>query len=300
MITTAAILAQAKEAQRVLSVADTITKNAALEAMAQALTADAPAILAANALDLAESEGKISPVMMDRLLLTEERIQGMAEGVLALIQLPDPVGQVRKRTVHSNGMVIEQTAVPMGVVAIIYESRPNVTSDAAALCLKSGNVCVLRSGKNAWRSANAIVQALRAGLKSAGLPETCVNLIEDTTHASANELMTAVGFIDLLIPRGGAGLIRSCTQNAKVPCIQTGTGICHIYVDASADLDQALDIIENAKTSGPVSATPRRSVWSTGTRRRHFSPGWQSVWDRTAVPPDSRRWNCVWTLPPLS
>ena len=251
MITTAAILAQAKEAQRVLSVADTITKNAALEAMAQALTADAPAILAANALDLAESEGKISPVMMDRLLLTEERIQGMAEGVLALIQLPDPVGQVRKRTVHSNGMVIEQTAVPMGVVAIIYESRPNVTSDAAALCLKSGNVCVLRSGKNAWRSANAIVQALRAGLKSAGLPETCVNLIEDTTHASANELMTAVGFIDLLIPRGGAGLIRSCTQNAKVPCIQTGTGICHIYVDASADLDQALDIIENAKTSRP-------------------------------------------------
>lgn len=148
-------------------------------------------------------------------------------------------------------MVIEQTAVPMGVVAIIYESRPNVTSDAAALCLKSGNVCVLRSGKNAWRSANAIVQALRTGLKSAGLPETCVNLIEDTTHASANELMTAVGFIDLLIPRGGAGLIRSCTQNAKVPCIQTGTGICHIYVDASADLDQALDIIENAKTSRP-------------------------------------------------
>ena len=251
MMTTAAILVQAKEAQRVLSVADTAAKNAALEAMAQALTAGTPEILAANALDLAESEGNISPVMMDRLLLTEERIQGMAEGVLALIQLPDPVGQVRKRTVHPNGMVIEQTAVPMGVVAIIYESRPNVTSDAAALCLKSGNVCVLRSGKNAWRSASAIVQALRAGLRSAGLPETCVNLIEDTTHASANELMTAVGYIDLLIPRGGAGLIRSCTQNAKVPCIQTGTGICHIYVDATADLDRALDIIENAKASRP-------------------------------------------------
>ena len=251
MLTTAAILVQAKEAQRVLSIADTATKNAALQRMADALVSNTQAILAANAIDLKESEGSISAVMMDRLLLTEERIQAMADGVLALIQLPDPVGQVRKQTIHGNGMVIEQTAVPMGVVAIIYESRPNVTSDAAALCLKSGNVCILRSGKNAWRSANAITQALRAGLKAAGLPEACVNLVEDTTHASANELMTAVGYIDLLIPRGGARLIRSCTQNAKVPCIQTGTGICHIYVDASADLDQALDIIENAKASRP-------------------------------------------------
>ena len=189
--------------------------------------------------------------MMDRLLLTQERIQGMADGVLALIDLPDPVGQVRRRATPKPGMVIEQTAVPMGVVAIIYESRPNVTSDAAALCLKSGNVCILRSGRNAWRSANAIVTALRAGLKTAGLPETCVNLIQDTSHASANELMTAVGYVDLLIPRGGAGLIRSCTENATVPCIETGTGICHIYVDASADQAQALDIIQNAKTSRP-------------------------------------------------
>ena len=251
MLTTAAILSQAKEAQKVLSVADTGTKNRALQAMADALTGQSAAILAANAEDMREAEGTISDVMLDRLLLNEERIQGMAEGVLALIDLPDPVGQVRRRTVHGNGMVIEQTAVPMGVVAIIYESRPNVTSDAAALGLKSGNVCVLRSGRNAWRSANAIVTALRAGLEAANLPATCVNLIEDTTHASANELMAAVGYIDLLIPRGGAGLIRSCTENAKVPCIQTGTGICHIYVDASADVEQALKIIENAKTSRP-------------------------------------------------
>ena len=251
MLTTAAILAQAKDAQKVLSVADTDTKNKALQAMADALTANCAAILAANDADMDAARGTISDVMLDRLLLNEERIQGMAEGVTALISLNDPVGQVRRRTVHANGMVIEQTAVPMGVVAIIYESRPNVTSDAAALCLKSGNVCVLRSGRNAWRTANAIVEALRSGLTRVGLPETCVNLIEDTTHASANELMTAVGYIDLLIPRGGAGLIRSCTENAKVPCIQTGTGICHIYVDASADVEQALNIIENAKTSRP-------------------------------------------------
>lgn len=250
-MTTAAILVQAKEAQQILSIADTKTKDAALQHMADALLTNSDAILAANAIDLAESEGKISTVMMDRLLLTKDRIQGMADGVLALIQLPDPVGRVRRQTVHNNGMIIEQTAVPMGVVAIIYESRPNVTSDAAALCLKSGNVCVLRSGKNAWRTANAIVQALRSGLIQAELPGACVNLIEDTTHTSATELMTAVGYIDLLIPRGGASLIRSCTQNAKVPCIQTGTGICHIYVDASADLTQALAIIENAKASRP-------------------------------------------------
>ena len=200
MITTAAILVQAKEAQHVLSVTDAKVRNTALQHMAEELLANSDAILTANAADLKASEGNISTVMMDRLLLTQERIQGMADGVLALIQLPDPVGQVRRQTVHSNGMIIEQTAVPMGVVAIIYESRPNVTSDAAALCLKSGNVCVLRSGKNAWRSANAIVQALRVGLKKAGLPDACVNLIEDTTHNSATELMTAVGYIDLLIP----------------------------------------------------------------------------------------------------
>ena len=251
MLSTDAILVQAQEAKKTLGTASTEVKNHALRAMADALVAGCEDILAANATDCADAEGTISTVMMDRLLLTKERIQGMAGGVLALIDLPDPVGQVRRRATPKPGMVIEQTAVPMGVVAIIYESRPNVTSDAAALCLKSGNVCILRSGRNAWRSANAIVTALRAGLKTAGLPETCVNLIQDTSHASANELMTAVGYVDLLIPRGGAGLIRSCTENATVPCIETGTGICHIYVDASADQAQALDIIQNAKTSRP-------------------------------------------------
>ena len=165
--------------------------------------------------------------------------------------LPDPVGAVLNRVERPNGLVIEKTAVPMGVIAIIYESRPNVTSDAAALAIKSGNACILRCGKEAWRSAHAIVTALRQGLRKAGLPETAVCLIEDTTHASANALMTAVGYVDLLIPRGGAGLIRACVENAKVPCIQTGTGICHVYVDDTADLNKALDIIENAKASRP-------------------------------------------------
>ena len=175
----------------------------------------------------------------------------MAAGIREVVLLPDPVGKVSRRVERPNGIVIEKTAVPMGVLAIIYESRPNVTSDAAALSLKSGNVCVLRSGKEAFRSANAIVTAMRKGLHKVGLPEELVSLIQDTTRASANELMTAVGYIDLLIPRGGAGLIRACTENAKVPCIQTGTGICHVYVDSSADLEMALTIIENAKTSRP-------------------------------------------------
>ena len=177
----------------------------------------------------------------------EETVKGIRE----VADLPDPVGKVLRRVERPNGLVIEKTAVPMGVIAIIYESRPNVTSDAAALATKSGNACILRCGREAWRSANAIVAALREGLRTNGLPETAVCLIEDTTHASANALMTAVGYVDLLIPRGGAGLIRACVENAKVPCIQTGTGICHIFVDASAEQDKALDIIENAKASRP-------------------------------------------------
>ncbi|MDD7151856.1 MAG: glutamate-5-semialdehyde dehydrogenase, partial [Faecalibacterium prausnitzii] len=190
-------------------------------------------------------------VMLDRLALTPERIHAMAQGIREVAALPDPVGRVLDRVERPNGLVIEKTAVPMGVIAIIYESRPNVTSDAAALALKSGNACILRCGKEAWRSANAIVAALRQGIRTSGLPETAVCLIEDTTHASANALMTAVGYVDLLIPRGGAGLIRACVENAKVPCIQTGTGICHIFVDDTADQDKALNIIENAKASRP-------------------------------------------------
>ncbi len=252
-MTTQEILAAARSAKSALALADTDTRNRALLGMAQALCTpeNQQAILAANAADLEAARGHISEVMLDRLALSSARLQGMADGIRDVAALPDPVGAVLRRVERPNGLVIEKTAVPMGVVAIIYESRPNVTSDAAALALKSGNACILRCGKEAWRSSNAIVSALRQGVRAAGLPETAVCLIEDTTHASANQLMTAVGYVDLLIPRGGAGLIRACVENAKVPCIQTGTGICHVYVDDTADLGQALDIIENAKASRP-------------------------------------------------
>ena len=250
-MTTQEILMAAKGCAPAVAAADTETKNAALLAMAAALEAKTEEILAANRLDLEAAKDRISPVMLDRLTLTDARIRGMAEGIRQVVQLPDPVGTVRSREVRPNGMVIQKVGVPMGVVAIIYESRPNVTSDAAALALKSGNACVLRGGKEAFRSADAIVKAMQAGLKAAGLPETAVQLVQDTTRASAQELMTAVGLVDLLIPRGGAGLIRAVTENASVPCIQTGTGICHIYVDKAADWEMALNILENAKTSRP-------------------------------------------------
>ena len=252
-MTTLEILEAAKAAKSALALADGQKRTMALWAMADRLChpESMEAILAANAEDMAAAKGHISDVMLDRLALTPERIGAMARGILEVAALPDPVGAVLDRVERPNGLVIEKTAVPMGVIAIIYESRPNVTSDAAALAIKSGNICVLRCGKEAWRSAHAIVEALRKGLREQDLPEAAVSLIEDTTHASANALMTAVGYVDLLIPRGGAGLIRACVENAKVPCIQTGTGICHVFVDDSADLDQALDIIENAKASRP-------------------------------------------------
>ena len=219
--------------------------------MAVALVENSDAILAANKQDLAAARGRISDVMLDRLALTPARLAAMAKGMREVAALPDPVGAVLRKIVRPNGLLIEKTSVPMGVIAIIYESRPNVTSDAAALALKAGSACVLRCGRDAWASCHAIVNALRCGLARAGLPESAVSLIEDTTHASANELMTANGLVDLLIPRGGAGLIRACVENATVPCIQTGTGICHVYVDKAADLNMAVDIIENAKTSRP-------------------------------------------------
>ena len=252
-MTTQEILTAARDAKGALALATASQRNSALLGMAAALEdpAGQQAILAANAQDLEAARGHISDVMLDRLALNEARLAGMAQGIREVAALPDPVGAVLRRIERPNGLVIEKTAVPMGVIAIIYESRPNVTSDAAALALKSGNVCVLRCGKEAWRSSRAIVEALRRGVAGAGLPVTAVNLIEDTTHASANQLMTAVGYVDLLIPRGGAGLIRACVENAKVPCIQTGTGICHIYVDDTADQDKALRIIENAKASRP-------------------------------------------------
>jgi len=250
-MTTQEILQRAKAAAPLLAVLSSEQKDRALYAMADALCDATGDILAANELDMAAARGHISDVMLDRLQLTAGRIEAMAEGIRQVAQLPDPVGRVRSQVQRPNGMVIEKVGVPMGVVAIIYESRPNVTSDAAALALKSGNGCVLRCGKEAFHSADAIVHAMQAGLKKVQLSSDLVLLIQDTTRASAQALMTAVGYVDLLIPRGGAGLIRACTENAKVPCIQTGTGICHIYVDASADVDQALDIIENAKTSRP-------------------------------------------------
>lgn len=250
-MTTHEILLAAQAAKLPLALADTDTKNAALEAMAVALVENSNAILAANKQDLAAARGRISDVMLDRLALTPARLAAMAKGMREVAALPDPVGAVLRKIVRPNGLLIEKTSVPMGVIAIIYESRPNVTSDAAALALKAGSACVLRCGRDAWASCHAIVNALRCGLARAGLPESAVSLIEDTTHASANELMTANGLVDLLIPRGGAGLIRACVENATVPCIQTGTGICHVYVDKAADLNMAVDIIENAKTSRP-------------------------------------------------
>ena len=252
-MTTQEILTAAKGAKQAVALADSAARSHALQTMADALCTPGyqAAILAANAEDLDAARGHISDVMLDRLALTPKRIAAMAKGIREVAALPDPVGAVLNRVERPNGLVIEKTAVPMGVIAIIYESRPNVTSDAAALAIKSGNACILRCGREAWRSAHAIVEALRQGLREAALPEAAVCLIEDTTHASANALMTAVGYVDLLIPRGGAGLIRACVENAKVPCIQTGTGICHIFVDDSADQQKALDIIENAKASRP-------------------------------------------------
>ena len=250
-MTTHEILVAAKACAPALAAASTQCKNRALYAMADALEAETQAILQANALDMEAASGQISQVMLDRLALNAGRIRSMAEGIRQVAELPDPVGHVRQQEVRPNGMVIHRVGVPMGVVAIIYESRPNVTSDAAALALKSGNACVLRGGKEAFRSANAIVSAMQKGLSAAGLAPQLVQLVQDTSRASAQELMTAVGYVDLLIPRGGAGLIKACTENAKVPCIQTGTGICHIYVDSAADEQMALDIIENAKTSRP-------------------------------------------------
>ncbi len=250
-MTTQEILIRAKKAAPSLRSANEALKNQYLYGMADALVAETDAILQANQADVSAAKGIVSDVMIDRLQLTADRIAAMADGIRQVAQLPDPVGRIITETTRPNGLLIEKVSVPLGVVAIIYESRPNVTSDAAALTLKSGNACVLRGGKEAFRSANAITNALRNGLKEQGANPDLIQLVQDTTRQSATELMKAVGYVDLLIPRGGAGLIRACVENATVPCIQTGTGICHIYVDETADVEQALAIIENAKTSRP-------------------------------------------------
>lgn len=250
-MTTLEIMQRAKAACLNLARATSKQKDEALLFMAEALLRNMDRILAANMDDVEAARGIISDVMLDRLGLTESRVEAMAEGIRQVAGLPDPVGRVIERIERPNGLVIEKKSVPMGVVAIIYESRPNVSSDAAALALKSGNVCILRSGKEAFKSADAIVAAMQEGLEKAGLPRDAVQLIQDTTRQSAQDLMTGVGYIDLLIPRGGAGLINACVEGAKVPCIQTGTGICHIYVDSKADQDMACKIVENAKASRP-------------------------------------------------
>ncbi|MBQ7378483.1 MAG: glutamate-5-semialdehyde dehydrogenase [Clostridia bacterium] len=251
MKTTHEILVTAKNAVTKIRNYSTEQIDAALTAMADALVADTEAILEANAKDLEAARGRISDVMLDRLRLDEKRVRGMADGIMDVVSLPSPLGHELAHFERPNGMTVRKISCAMGVIAIIYESRPNVTSDAAALAIKSGSVCVLRPGRDAALSAAAIVAALRKGLSDAGLCEELVNLVEDTSRQSATDLMKANGYVDMLIPRGGAGLIRSCIENATVPCIQTGTGICHIYVDKSADFEKALAILDNAKTSRP-------------------------------------------------
>ena len=251
MKTTQQILREAKAAASALAVLPTEIKNAALLKMADALEARADEILSANEQDVLRAKNTLSEVMIDRLRLDERRIAAMAQGIRDVAALSDPVGKVLEETTLPNGLLVTKKRVPIGVIGIIYESRPNVTSDAGALCFKSGNVCVLRGGKDAFSSSLSIVAILREALKSSGLNENFINIVEDSSRESATALMHGVGFIDALIPRGGAGLIRACVENAKVPCIQTGTGICHVYVDESAQTDRALSIIENAKTSRP-------------------------------------------------
>lgn len=245
------MLNAARAAKAQIASLSTEQRNNALLKMADALITNTQKILDANQIDIQNSRGKISDVMIDRLLLNADRIVAMAEGIRDVAKLSDPVGHTLDEFTRGDGLRITKVSVPIGVIAIIYESRPNVTSDAAALCLKSGNVCVLRGGKEAFNSAFAIVAALREGLREAGVCENAINLVTDTTRESATALMKANGYVDMLIPRGGAGLINACINNATVPCIQTGTGICHIYVEKTADLDMAVNIINNAKTSRP-------------------------------------------------
>lgn len=251
MTTTQALLDSLLAHKASINLATTKQKNQALSAMADQLLAQTEAILAGNAIDMENAQGKISQVMQDRLLLTAERIEAMADGIRALIGLPDPVGLTLEESTRADGLNICKKSIPFGLVGMIYESRPNVTSDAAALAIKSGNAVILRGGKEAFHSAQAIVTALKAGLEQAGLSPKVIELVQDTSRASATELMTAKGKIDLLVPRGGAGLIQAVVENATVPVIETGTGICHVYVDKDADLDKALQIMVNAKTSRP-------------------------------------------------
>ena len=242
---------KAKEASRFLMTAGS-KKDEALNAIAKALRENADKIIKANDIDIENGKkAGLTKSLLDRLKLTEERINGMADGVSKVASLADPVGRVLDGRTLKNGLQIEKVTVPMGVIGIIFEARPNVTSDAAALCLKAGSAVILRSGKEAINSNKAIAEIMRDAIENAGLPRDCVSLVEDTTRQSATELMQLSDYLDVLIPRGGAGLIKSVVENAKVPVIETGVGNCHVYVDKSADVDMAKSIIFNAKTSRP-------------------------------------------------
>ena len=244
--------AQARAAARVLATASTVQKNQALEAIALALESCWDDVLAANAADMAAARAAgMRPAMLDRLLLDEGRIRGVAAGVRQVMALEDPVGRMVEMTTRPNGLQIGKKTVPLGVIGMIYEARPNVTVDAAVLCLKAGNAVILRGGKEAFATNNALTALMRGAIARAGLPEDAVSLVQDTSRASATELMGLRGYLDVLIPRGGAGLIRSVVENARVPVIETGAGVCHVYVERSADLDMAVRIIENAKCSRP-------------------------------------------------
>jgi len=244
--------AAAKAASRVLATVGTAKKNQALEAIAQILTERQDEWLAANALDItAAKENGMRSAMLDRLTLTPQRIAGIVDGVRQVIALPDPIGRVDKMETRPNGLIIGRRSVPLGVIAIIFEARPNVTVDAAALCLKSGNVCILRGGREAIHSNRCVAELMRQALEAVGLPADCVSLVQDTSHETANELMHLDGYVDVLIPRGGAGLIRAVSKEASVPVIRTGEGVCHIYIDDEADLDMGASILYNAKCSRP-------------------------------------------------
>lgn len=280
MKTTLSILEAAKQAAGELSLLDADTRNAALLKMADALEANAERILGANEIDVEAAKEKLGDVMIDRLRLDKKRIGGMANGIREVAGLPDPLGATLETIERPNGLSVKKVRVPLGVIGIIYESRPNVTSDAGVLCFKSGNVCVLRGGKEAFRTSYEIVSVLRETLTNCGLNENFINVVEDVSRQSATDLMTAVGYVDALIPRGGAGLIRACVENARVPCIQTGTGICHIYVDGTADLDMALNILDNAKTSRPSVCNAAEVCLVNETVAAEFLP---RVWQRLVV-----------------
>lgn len=270
-MTTIEILESAKKAKKEIALLSTGQKNELLLSMADSLIENTDSILNANKKDIEKAKDTVSDVMLDRLTLTPDRIKGMADGIREVANLPDPVGRVLLEN-NRRGMQIKKVSVPIGTVAIIYESRPNVTSDAASLCIMSGNACVLRGGKEAYNSNKAIVDALKQGIEKSGFSPDFINLVEDTTRASATELMTAVGYVDLLIPRGGKGLINACVEGARVPCIQTGTGICHIYVDESADTGMALNIIDNAKTSRPSVCNAAEVLLVNKANAKEFLP----------------------------